>query len=44
VDPRNHIGLYGSWFPGMAGIGFTLPFLPLYLGQENDNWAEGGRE
>ena len=27
---RNRIGLYGSYFLGMAGIGFTLP----YLGQE----------
>jgi MFS family permease len=34
VDTRNRIGLYGSYFLGMAGIGFTLPFLPLYLGQE----------
>ena len=31
---RNRIGLYGSYFFGVAGIGFTLPFLPLYLGQE----------
>ncbi len=34
MDPRNRIGLYGSYFLGMAGIGFTLPYLPLYLGQE----------
>ncbi|MGC8639539.1 MAG: MFS transporter [Isosphaeraceae bacterium] len=34
MDPRNRIGLYGSYFFGMAGIGFTLPYLPLYLGQE----------
>jgi MFS family permease len=34
MDWRNRIGLYGSYFLGMAGIGFTLPFLPLYLGQE----------
>ncbi len=34
MDCRNRIGLYGSYFFGVAGIGFTLPFLPLYLGQE----------
>ncbi len=34
MDLRNQIGLYGSYFFGMAGIGFTLPYLPLYLGQE----------
>ena len=34
MDWRNRIGLYGSYFFGVAGIGFTLPFLPLYLGQE----------
>jgi MFS family permease len=34
VDTRNRIGLFGSYFLGMAGIGFTLPYLPLYLGQE----------
>ena len=32
MDWRNRIGLYGSYFFGVAGIGFTLPFLPLYLG------------
>ncbi len=32
MDTRNRIGLYGSYFLGMAGIGFTLPYLPLYLG------------
>ena len=31
---RNRIGLYGSYFFGMAAIGFTLPYLPLYLGKE----------
>jgi MFS family permease len=30
---RNKIGLYGCYFLGMAGIGFTLPYLPLCLGQ-----------
>jgi MFS family permease len=34
MDIRNRVGLYGSYFFGMAGIGFTLPYLPLYLGQE----------
>ncbi len=28
---RDKIGLYGCYFLGMAGIGFTLPYLPLYL-------------
>src|ERR1700753_339052 len=31
---RNRIGLYGSYFLGMAAIGFTLPYLPLYLGEK----------
>jgi len=34
MDLRNRIGLYGSYFLGMAGIGFTLPYLPLYLGEK----------
>jgi len=34
MDLRNKLGLYGSYFLGMAGIGFTLPYLPLYLGQQ----------
>jgi len=33
MDLRNRVGLYGSYFLGVAGIGFTLPFLPLYLGE-----------
>src|SRR5260370_40556941 len=33
MDRRNRIGLYGSYFFGMAGIGFILPFLPKYLKQ-----------
>ena len=33
MDPRNRLGLYGSYFLGMAGIGFTLPYLPLYLSE-----------
>ena len=31
---RNRIGIYGCYLWGTAGIGFTLPYLPLYLGQE----------
>jgi len=34
MDARNRIGLYGSYFLGMAAIGFTLPYLPLYLGEK----------
>ncbi len=34
MDWRNKVGLYGSYFFGMAAIGFTLPYLPLYLGQK----------
>ena len=34
MDWRNRIGLYGSYFLAMSGIGFTLPYLPLYLYQE----------
>jgi hypothetical protein len=33
MDTRDRLGLYGSYFLGMAGIGFTLPYPPLYLGQ-----------
>jgi MFS family permease len=33
MDWRNRIGVYGAYFLGMAGIGFTLPYLPLYLRQ-----------
>jgi MFS family permease len=33
MDLRNRIGLYGSYFLGMAGIGFTLPYLALFLGE-----------
>ncbi|QEL17497.1 MFS transporter [Limnoglobus roseus] len=31
MNLRNRFGLYGSYFFGMAGIGFTLPYLPAYL-------------
>ncbi len=34
MDWRNRLGLYGAYFLGISGIGFTLPYLPLYLGQE----------
>jgi len=34
MDLRNRVGLYGAYFFGVAGIGFTLPYLPLYLGQQ----------
>ncbi|QEH32370.1 Multidrug resistance protein MdtL [Aquisphaera giovannonii] len=34
MDLRNRIGLYGSYFFGMAAIGFTLPYLPLFLGEK----------
>src|SRR5438270_805954 len=34
MDWRNRVGLYGSYFFGMAAIGFTLPYLPLYLGEK----------
>ena len=34
MDIRNRIGLYGSYFLCMAGIGFILPYLPLYLHQQ----------
>ena len=34
MDWRTRIGLYGSYFFGMAAIGFTLPYLPLYLSEK----------
>ncbi|HTI51827.1 MAG TPA: MFS transporter, partial [Planctomycetaceae bacterium] len=34
MDYRNRIGLYGTYLCATAGIGFTLPYLPLYLGQQ----------
>ena len=34
MDRRNQIGLYGAYFCGMAGIGFTLPYLPLFLRED----------
>src|ERR1700730_9758527 len=33
MDYRNRLGIYGAYVCGAAGIGFTLPFLPLYLAQ-----------
>jgi len=42
MDLRNRIGLYGSYFLGMAGIGFTLPYLPVFLAQKGlSDWAIG---
>lgn len=34
MDLRNRIGLNGAYLLGMSGIGFTLPFLPLYLSEK----------
>lgn len=34
MDARNRLALYGAYFLGVAGIGFTLPYLPLYLGEQ----------
>ncbi|HVX61428.1 MAG TPA: MFS transporter [Pirellulales bacterium] len=34
MDWRNRIGLYGAYGLGLSGIGFTLPYLPLYLGEK----------
>jgi MFS family permease len=34
MDLRNKIGLYGSYFLCMAGIGFILPYLPVYLREQ----------
>jgi MFS family permease len=34
MDWRNRIGLYGSYFFGMAAVGFILPFLPRYLNDQ----------
>jgi len=42
MDTSNRVGLYGSYFFGMAAIGFTLPFLPLYLGQRGMSDIEIG--
>ena len=42
MDWRNRIGLYGSYFLGMAAIGFTLPYLPLYLGEKGSPTARSG--
>lgn len=34
MDWRNRIGLYGAYGLGLSGIGFTLPYLPLYLSEK----------
>jgi MFS family permease len=31
---RNRLGLYGAYLLAMSGIGFTLPYLPLYLSEK----------
>lgn len=31
---QNRVALYGAYFFGMTGIGFCLPYLPLYLKEE----------
>jgi MFS family permease len=42
MDWRNRIALYGGYFLGLSGIGFTLPYLPLYLSQQGlSDWAIG---
>ncbi len=33
MDSRNRLGLHGAYALATAGIGFTLPYLPLYLSQ-----------
>jgi len=38
---RNRIGLYGAYFLGMTGIGFCLPYLPLYL-KEDRGFSDRG--
>lgn len=42
MNLRNRMGLYGAYFLGMAGIGFTLPFLPLYLSEKGLSDAQIG--
>ena len=34
MDWRNHIGLYKGYFLDLAGIGFTRPYRPIYLRQQ----------
>ena len=34
MDVRTRLAIYGTYLCATAGIGFTLPFLPLYLGQQ----------
>src|SRR5437667_9500347 len=34
MNLRDQLGLYGAYFLGMAGIGFTLPYLSLFLCRE----------
>ena len=44
MDWRNRIGLYGAYFFGLSGIGFTLPYLPLYLRQQGMSDRKGASE
>lgn len=34
MDWQNRTGLYGAYGLGLSGIGFTLPYLPLYLSEK----------
>lgn len=34
MDLKNRIAIYATYLGATAGIGFTLPFLPIYLGQQ----------
>lgn len=34
MNLRNRIGLHGSYLLGVSGIGFALPYLPLYLSRQ----------
>jgi MFS family permease len=38
---RNRLALHGAYFLGMAGIGFCLPYLPLYL-KEDKGFSDRG--
>jgi MFS family permease len=42
MDWRNRIGLYGCYFLGMAGVGFTLPYLTVLLKDRGfSDWGVG---
>ncbi len=42
MDTRTKVGLYGSYLFSVASIGFTLPYLPLYLQQQGLSTSEIG--